>query len=61
MHNVTKNITAKGTITVKGDTVYAKSKFPVILKDYNIAIPAVVKDKIAETLDIYVDIAYPKN
>jgi hypothetical protein len=60
MHNVTKPITAKGTITVKGDTVYAKSKFPVTLKDYNIEVPSVVRDKIAETLDIYVDIAYPK-
>jgi hypothetical protein len=61
MHNVTKPVTANGTITVKGDSVYSKSVFQVALKDYNIAIPSVVKDKIAETLDIHVDVAYPKN
>jgi hypothetical protein len=60
MHNVTKNISAPGTITVKGDLITAKSTFKVTLKDYNIAVPSVVRNKIAETLDVHVDVAYPK-
>jgi len=60
MHNVTNRVNANGTITVKGDSIYAKSTFKVTLKDYKIEIPSVVKDKIAETLDVHVDVAYPK-
>ena len=60
MHGVTNKVSANGTITVKGDSVYAKSNFPVKLKDYKIEIPSVVKDKIAETLEIHVDVAYKK-
>jgi len=60
IHGVTKTITAPGTLTVSADSVYARSTFKVALKDYNITIPSVVKDKISETVQIHVDVAYSK-
>ncbi len=60
IHGVTKTVTAPGTITISADSVYARSNFKVALKDYNITIPSVVKDKISETVQIHVDVAYSK-
>jgi LytS/YehU family sensor histidine kinase len=44
--------------TVKGGKIAATSKFMVKLADYKIERPAVVSDKIAETIEITVDAAY---
>jgi polyisoprenoid-binding protein YceI len=55
MHGVTKAITVDGVITVKGGKIFAHSKFNVKLADYKIERPAVVADKISETIDITVD------
>ncbi len=46
MHGVTKDVTATGTIEVKGNTVDLKSKFTVKLEDFDIKIPGAVGDKI---------------
>jgi len=48
IHGVTKEITVPGTITVKGNTIKAATKFTIKLQDYNITIPGVVADKIAK-------------
>ena len=58
MHGVTQPATADGIITVKGGKISANSKFKVKLSDYRIERPAVVADKIAETVEITVDAAY---
>lgn len=58
IHGITKPVKADGTITVKGGKVFAKSLFQVAVADYDIKIPAAVKDNIAKTIDIHVDIAY---
>jgi hypothetical protein len=55
MHGITKNITAPGTITVKGAKVNAASKFTVKLAEYKIAVPGAVKNNIAETIEITVN------
>jgi polyisoprenoid-binding protein YceI len=61
MHGVTKVVTATGTITVKNaDEISLHSSFNVLLKDYNIEIPTVVTNKIAETIQITVDGTYLK-
>jgi hypothetical protein len=60
IHGVTKNITSDGTITVNGGEIAAKAKFPVRVKDYNITIPSVVSEKIAEVVDVTVDVTYKK-
>ncbi len=58
IHGVTQDITADGTIDVKGTKVVANSIFSVLLKDYNIEIPKLVKDKVSESLKITVDMNY---
>jgi len=58
MHGVTKNITADGTITIKNGKVGAQAKFPIAEKDFKIEIPAAVKSKISESMDVTVDMNY---
>jgi hypothetical protein len=61
VHNVTKPVTVKGTIEVKGGTVTARAKFETVPHDYDIAIPSVVEDKIAKEMDVNVDATYSPN
>ena len=58
IHGITKNVTAPGTITIAAGKISADSKFPVTLSDYNVTIPALVKDNIAKTVDITVSCNY---
>jgi polyisoprenoid-binding protein YceI len=61
MHGVTRTVTATGTITVKNaNEITLHSSFNVLLKDYNIEIPTVVTNKIAESIQITVDGTYLK-
>ena len=46
IHGATNDVTVPGTITVKGNTLSAKAKFSVVLKDYKIEIPSLVADKV---------------
>jgi len=57
IHGVTRDVTAPGTITVKGGKVTATSKFNVRTADYGIKIPAVASKKIAETIEVTVNAA----
>ncbi len=52
MHGVTKDVSAPGSITVKGNSVKATANFSIKLTDYNINIPAVVADKIGKEAKI---------
>lgn len=54
MHGVTKKIITTATITIKAGKVSATSKFFVKLADYNISIPSIVKDNIAESVEVTV-------
>ncbi len=58
IHGVTKKIKQSGTIEVKGNQIIAKSKFNIKPEDYGIAIPALVRDKIAANMQVNVDITY---
>ncbi|MEP6794615.1 MAG: YceI family protein [Saprospiraceae bacterium] len=58
IHGITKPVTSKGTITVKGGAISAKSNFSVLLADYGITIPKLVADNISKTVDITVDVSY---
>ncbi|HYG51819.1 MAG TPA: YceI family protein [Flavobacteriales bacterium] len=53
MHGVTKNITEKGTITVKGGKISAAANIDVKCKDYNIKAPS----KVAEVIQVKINIA----
>ncbi len=57
IHGVTKDITADGSIQVKGPKIIARSKFDVAVKDYNIG-GALIGKKIASTIAITVDCEY---
>ena len=55
IHGVTKNVSLPGTITVKGGSITTNSKFKVKTADYGIKIPAMVKNKIAEQIEVTVN------
>jgi polyisoprenoid-binding protein YceI len=56
IHGVTKDVSEKGTITVKNGKVNAVSTFNVTLADYGIEIPNTVVNNISKTLEIKVDL-----
>ena len=58
MHGVTNKVSAAGTITVKAGVAVASGKFSVKLADYKIEVPKLVKDNIAEVIDITVACTY---
>ena len=55
IHGVTKDVESTGTIKINGGKVDANSTFNVLISDYNIKIPAIVKDKVSNTIKITVD------
>lgn len=58
MHGVTKPATTKAKFTVKSGKITATSTLKVLVEDYNISIPSVVKDKIAKEVDITIEANY---
>jgi hypothetical protein len=54
IHGVTKDYSNNLTITVKKGKVSGKAQFTVLIKDYNISIPAAVKDQVSNTVTISV-------
>ena len=60
IHGASKNITTPGTITIKDGKISGASTFKILLKDYNIKIPAIVKNNISENIEITVSCNYEK-
>jgi hypothetical protein len=58
IHGVDKTITEKGTLTISKGTFTIKNSFPVMLSDYKVEIPNLVKDKIRERQDVTVECIY---
>jgi polyisoprenoid-binding protein YceI len=59
LHGETKEITTEGVLIVKDhNVVTAKSKFSLLLEDYKIAIPSLVKDKVAKDAQIIIETNY---
>ncbi|MFM9946292.1 MAG: YceI family protein, partial [Bacteroidia bacterium] len=58
MKDKTNAVKTTGTFTVKDGKVNGKATFKVKPADYNIVIPAVVKEKIAKEVEITVDLDY---
>lgn len=58
VHGVTKPVSVKGTIEIRGDDIQAKSDFTVKPADYNIMIPELVEEKIAKDIEVHVDIVF---
>ena len=60
IHGVSKNIIAPATITIKDGKISATSSFNILIKDYNIKIPMIVTNKIAENIQMTVSCNYEK-
>lgn len=58
IHGVTKDIDVPGTIEVKGKQLLMKSKFMVKVADYEIEIPQLVFQNIAEEVEVTLDFVY---
>lgn len=58
IHGQTKDIESKGKIFVKGGKVSAKSEFELTVADYGIEIPGIVRDKIAKTVKVVLNMDY---
>lgn len=56
--DVTKPVTAKGTMEITDDGITASSKFNITPEDYNITIPGVVREKIAKSFEVTVSIKF---
>lgn len=60
LHGVTNDITPEGTIEIKGGKPTGKTSITVLLADYKIVIPNVVKDNISKSVKIDIIAAYEK-
>jgi hypothetical protein len=60
LHGVTKDIDVPGTLDITSDRAAMKSKFKVRLTDYNIKIPTIVWQNIAEEVEIKIDFTFKK-
>ena len=60
IHGVSKNINTPATITIKDGKISATASFKILLKDYNIKIPTIVTNKIAENIEVTVSCNYEK-
>ena len=60
MHGVTKNIEQNGTIWWENENLIGKCKFIVSLEDYDVKIPTIVRQNIAETIEINVNVNLSK-
>ena len=56
LHGVTKDVTAEGTITKKGEDLILKSIFKIKVADYNIKVPSLYVQNIAEIVDVDVNV-----
>lgn len=57
IHGVTREITAEGTLEVSGGGVTARTLFLLNPEDYDIKIPRVVRNNIAENMEITAEIS----
>ncbi|MDX2284260.1 MAG: YceI family protein [Bacteroidia bacterium] len=60
MHGITQQISVPGTVKVSGGKPALSADFAVALKDYGIKVPAVVGNKVAETVKIRISAALEK-
>lgn len=58
IHGVTQKINEEGIVTVTSKGMDVKSTFILKVKDFNIEIPSLVADKIAETIEVNIDCSY---
>ena len=55
LHGVIKEVEATGTITVKGTDIVVASAFKIKIADYNVKVPSLYVQNIAEIVDVKVN------
>ena len=55
IHGISKEIETEGLLNIKGGKINATASFPVILKDFDISVPSLVADKVANNAKINID------
>lgn len=58
IHGVTKDVNIKGTIEKLADKLSMKSSFIVKLEDYNIVVPQLLRNNIAEQVEVTIDFVF---
>jgi hypothetical protein len=58
IHGVTRDIDVPGTVEFASGRASMKSKFKIKLKDFNIKIPTIVWQNIAEEVEVKIDFTY---
>jgi polyisoprenoid-binding protein YceI len=58
LHGVTKRITAKAKLQRQNGKINGSSEFVVSAEDFDIKIPALVRDKIAKVVNVAVNVVY---
>lgn len=58
LHGVTQKINVKADAVVENGTIKAKAVFPLAVKDFNIEVPRLVRNNIAEKVDVTVSFNY---
>ncbi|MEO8147459.1 MAG: YceI family protein [Bacteroidia bacterium] len=58
IHGVEKKVTHAGTLSVKSGKIELRSAFNVVIKDYNIEIPTIVFQHIADTIAVKLNVSY---
>jgi polyisoprenoid-binding protein YceI len=58
IHGETKDINVPGTVEARGGKLLMKSKFIVKLEDYNIEIPTLLWQNIAEQVEVTLDFTF---
>jgi len=56
IHGIKQHIQEKGTFKVSENGIHGTSKFHIVLEDYDISIPGAVTGKIAEEIEITIDV-----
>jgi len=56
IHGIKQHIKEKGSFVISKDGIQGTSKFYIILDDYDISIPGAVTGKIAEKIEITIDV-----
>jgi hypothetical protein len=58
IHGVTRDVAVTGTATVNGNRIIVKAKFKVKLLDYDIKVPQIVWQNIAQEVEVTTDFEY---
>jgi polyisoprenoid-binding protein YceI len=61
IHGVAQERIIKSSLQIQDNVLYVKSRFTILLSEYNINIPKIVYEKIAEEITIDVDAEFSKN